>query len=116
MVAIVCGALALIVSGAIVLDGTGAVFPGEEFAYYIIGLGWGGIALSMAVMAVSAWALGKGSRLSSAYVALVSLAGAMVGGTPLISAPMGIAFFVSALGMFAADEAQSSKEIRSARS
>lgn len=103
IVAIVCAALALITAVATVIDGTGAVFPGEEFAYYVIGLGWGGIVLSMAVMAASAWALNEGTRLSSAYVALAALAGTLVGGTQLISGLLGISLLACLLGMFATD-------------
>ncbi|PJR09875.1 hypothetical protein CEJ86_30130 [Sinorhizobium meliloti] len=105
MVAVACGVLALVVSVATVVDGTGAVFQGKDFAYYVVGPGWGGMVLSIALIAVSAWALKERSRLSSAYVALAALAGTLVGGTLLISGLLALALVGGLLGMFSAEPA-----------
>jgi len=91
LIAVAFGVLGLVAAIATLIDGTGAVFP-QEGAYTVIPLGWGGAALSLAVVVLAMQAARERSRVSGIYICMAALTGVLVGGTIFMVGALAIAF------------------------
>lgn len=81
IIAIIAGVFGVLAAGAtLLLGGLASAFEAEGSGT-VVGLGWGGVAFSFAVIVLGAIVLGAKGRIPSILLILCSVLGAILGGT-----------------------------------
>jgi hypothetical protein len=101
-VAFVAGGIALVLAAIAAIDGSGPRFEGQDY-YRVIGPGWGGLAMALAVVALAALGLRNRERVAGYYLAIAAASGLLVGGTLPIAAAMLVALVAGLVGAMGQD-------------
>ena len=81
IIAIIAGVFGTIAAAITLVFGGFASALGSEGADTVVGLGWGGVAFSFAIIVLGAIALGAKSRVPGILLIVSALFGALLGGT-----------------------------------
>lgn len=106
IIAIIAGVFSVFAAGAtLFFGGVGAALDADG-ANQVIGLGWGGVIFSFAVIVTGAIALGASSRTPGIILIVCSILGAILGGT-LVAIFMVLALIGGVLALFGVKSADS---------
>jgi hypothetical protein len=106
IIALIGGIFAVFAAGFTLLAGGLAGAVHSEKAALTIGLGWGGVVFSFAVIILAAIAMGANSKIPGALLIFCALAGAVLGGT-LVAVFMVLAFIGGILATIGAKKSPS---------
>jgi hypothetical protein len=91
IIALIAGIFGIFAAGITLLIGGIGSAAQANGASQIVGLGWGGVAFSFAVIVLAAIAMSSNSRVPGMLLVLAAIAGAILGGT-LVAVFMLLAF------------------------
>lgn len=91
IVSLIAGIFGIFAAGITLIVGGIGSAASVDRAGEVLGLGWGGVAFSFAVIILGAVAMGSSSRVPGMLLIVASLAGAILGGT-LVAIFMALAF------------------------